>query len=74
MATRQIWTPEELGTITRAVRKQHGIRQDDLAAMINASHVLVGDIEQGKPTVNIGKVLQLLDELGIRVYLETPDE
>ena len=41
--------------------------------MIGASHVLLRDIERGKETVNLGKVLQLLEELGIRVLLDVPE-
>lgn len=53
-------------------RKRQGLRQDDLAAMAGASDAFLRDVERGKPTVQLGKVLSVLDELGIRMVLEMP--
>ncbi|NBA93664.1 helix-turn-helix domain-containing protein [Pseudomonas sp. R5(2019)] len=72
MSLVQIRTAEQLGDIVVKARKSQGIRQEDMAMMIGSSHVLLRNIEKGKPTVNLGSVLQLLDELGIRVFLDTP--
>lgn len=63
-----------IGATVRRQRKLQGIRQEDLAALIEASHVFLRDVEHGKPTVQLGRVLRLLDELGIRLYLDVPDE
>lgn len=71
---RNIENPRELGQIVRAVRKSQALRQDELAATIPASHVFVLEVERGKPTAQIGKILQLLRELGIRVTLDFPEE
>ena len=68
-----IRSASDIGAIVRALRKRQGIRQADMAGMIGASHVLLRDIERGKETVNLGKVLQLLEELGIRVLLDVPE-
>lgn len=70
----RITSVEEIGRIARDMRKRQGLRQDDLAAMIGSSHVFLRDVETGKPGVQLGRVLQLLDELGIRVCLDVPDE
>ncbi len=70
----RIDTPVELGRLVRAVRKTQGLRQDDLASMINASHVFLGDVERGKGTVQLGRVLAVLRELGIAVHLDVPPE
>lgn len=64
----------ELGTLVRRLRRQQGVRQDDMAAIIGASHVFLRDVELGKGTVQLGKVLQLLDELGVRLHLEVPEQ
>lgn len=69
-----IRTPVELGAEIRRQRKRQGIRQDDLAAIVGASHVALRDIERGKPTVQLGRVLRVLDELGIAFSLDTPDD
>lgn len=70
----RIKDPGAIGRIARGVRKRQRVRQDDLAAVIGASHVFVRHVEHGKLTVQLGKVFQLLDELGIRVILEVPDD
>lgn len=73
MSMTPIRSASDIGAIASALRKRQGIRQADMAAMIGASHVLLRDIERGKETVNLGKVLQLLEELGIRVLLDVPE-
>lgn len=67
-----IRTTEALGRIIRQERKRQRLRQADLAAMIGASHVFLGDVEKGKPTVQLGRVLKLLDELGLTLTIDTP--
>lgn len=70
---RVIRTAEDLGRLIREQRKRQGLRQTDLAAIIGASHVFVGDVEKGKPSVQLGRVLRLLDELGLELRLSVPD-
>lgn len=67
-------TPEDLGRLIRQQRKRQRLRQTDLAAMIGASHVFLGDVEKGKPTVQLGRVLTLLDELGLTLRVDIPDD
>jgi y4mF family transcriptional regulator len=64
----------EIGAAVRAVRKVSGLRQDDAAGSAGVSHVFLRDLEHGKETVQFGLVLQVLDELGIRMELEVPDD
>lgn len=63
----------DLGTLLRATRKSVGMRIDDLAGTAGLSKQFVGDVELGKPGVQLGKVFQVLDELGIHIYLDVPD-
>jgi len=70
---RAIRTAEDLGRLIRDQRKRQGLRQTDLAAIIGAIHVFVGDVEKGKPSVQLGRVLRLLDELGLELRLSVPD-
>jgi y4mF family transcriptional regulator len=74
MATTSIRTPDELGRLIRQQRKRQRLRQADLAAMIGASHVFLGDVEKGKPTVQLGRVLKLLEELGLTLHVDTRDD
>ena len=68
-----IAAPAQLGEIIRKARKAQRLRQDDLAGTAGASHVFVMEVERGKPTVQLGKVLDLLRELGIRLFADVPE-
>ena len=63
----------ELGTLVRAARKSADMRIDDLAATTRLSKQFVNDVELGKPGVRLGKVLQVLQELGAHLYIDVPD-
>ena len=69
-----IRTPADLGLIIRAVRKSSRLRQDDVAATVGVSQQFAVDVERGKPTVQLGRVLRLLDELGITLVVDLPDD
>jgi transcriptional regulator with XRE-family HTH domain len=60
---------KQLGAILRVVRKSQHLRQDEVGRF---SHTLIGDLEAGKPTAQIGKVIAALRELGIRLHVELP--
>ena len=67
--TIQISDLKQLGAIMRVVRKSQHLRQDEVGRF---SHTLIGDLEAGKPTAQIGKVIAALRELGIRLHVELP--
>ena len=46
------------------------MRQIDLAGLANTGNRLIVDIENGKPTVQLQKVLDLLDILGLEVVVQ----
>jgi y4mF family transcriptional regulator len=67
-----IQSTEELGLVIRAVRKSTQVRQDDLAAVVGVSRQFTVDVEKGKPTVQLARVLRLLKELGIELSVDIP--
>ena len=69
-----IHSPEDLGLVIRAVRKSTKVRQDDLAGAARVSRQFTVNVEKGKPTVQLGRVLLLLSELGIALNVDIPDE
>jgi transcriptional regulator with XRE-family HTH domain len=69
----QLSTVEDAGTVIRAVRKAQGIRIDDFALVARVSKQFMTDLENGKPTVQMGRVLDLLDRLGLTVTVELPE-
>lgn len=63
----------EAGVAIRTLRKRAGIRIDDFALTAGVSKQFMTDLENGKATVQMGMVLQLLHRLGVKVGLEFPD-
>lgn len=67
-----ITSPQELGLLLRATRKQQDLRMDDLAGTAGVGPVFVREVERGKATVQLGKVMQLLAELGVALHADVP--
>ena len=64
----------DLGIAIRAMRRAQGLRQDDLAGSAHVGKQVAMDVEHGVETVEWGRVLRLLREVGIDLYAEvTPD-
>lgn len=59
----------ELGALLRAHRKQQALTQLDIAGMGNTGNRFVVELENGKPTVQLQKVLDLVDLLGLELVL-----
>jgi transcriptional regulator with XRE-family HTH domain len=59
--------------LIRATRRTQKLRIDDTAGTAGVGHVFVREVERGKPTVQLGRVMQLLAELGIELKAEVPD-
>ncbi|CAN5325884.1 hypothetical protein BH09PSE5_BH09PSE5_06430 [soil metagenome] len=64
---------DDAGIAIRALRKHNRIRTDDFALTANGSKQLMTDLENGKPTVQMRRVLKLMKSMGIRVTIELPD-
>lgn len=62
----------EIGAIVRGVRKASGLRQDELAGASGVGVRFVVDLEAGKPTVQLGRVLQVLAALGCSIEITSP--
>jgi HTH-type transcriptional regulator/antitoxin HipB len=65
-------TPEEIGRMVRATRKQMQVTQADLALTSGTGLRFIIDLEKGKPTCQIGKVLTVLQTLGVELSLTPP--
>ena len=62
----------DIGKTVRTTRKQQGLRQDELAAAANVGVRFLIELEGGKETAQIGKVLSVLQALGIELKLMLP--
>ncbi len=56
-----------MGKIVRNARKLQKLSQDDLAGMAGTGRRFIVDLEKGKQTVQLGKVLRVLRTLGVSV-------
>ena len=57
----------DIGQIIRQRRKQLGVTQKDLAMACGTGLRFVVDLEKGKQTCQVGKVLQVLNALGLKL-------
>lgn len=65
----QVFDAAEFGKVIRQRRKELGYTQEAIAAMSNCSPRLIGEIERGRTTVGIQRVLDLATNLGIDITL-----
>lgn len=61
--------PEQLGAAIRARRRQLKATQKDLAMTCGTGLRFIIDLEKGKPTCQIGKTLQVLQALGLKLQI-----
>jgi y4mF family transcriptional regulator len=67
-------TPAEIGSFIRTNRKAQGLRQDQLAGAAGVGLRFVVDLEAGKPTVQLGRTLLILQALGCSVAIAPPPD
>ncbi len=60
---------EEIGQLIRLKREEQGLNQKEFAEAAGVGNRIVSEVERGKPTAEIGKVLKLLKYAGLSVYL-----
>jgi len=61
--------PTELGQVAEKTRSELGLRQTDLHQLTKLEIRFIGEVEHGKDSAQIGKVMELLDSLGLEVVL-----
>ena len=62
-------TAASLGALVRSRRQQLALKQLDLAGLGNTGNRFIVDVENGKPTVQLQKVLDLMHLLGLEVIV-----
>jgi len=71
---KQIRSPADIGVLVRTARKEQNLRQDELAGVAGVGLRFIVDLEAGKPTAQIGKVLHVLQTLGCSIDILEPGE
>ncbi len=64
-------SPANIGALVRRRRMELRMTQQDLASMVGTSRRFIGELEDGKETAQIGKVLGVLSNLGIALTAVT---
>jgi HTH-type transcriptional regulator/antitoxin HipB len=64
-----IRSPQQLGDVLRAARKQLGLTQPQLALAARVGVRFIVDLEAGKLTVRLENVLRVIDALGGEINL-----
>ena len=59
-----------LGQAIRAHRKSMGLSQLDAAGLCGVGERFLSELERGKPTAELGKALQVITRLGLRISVD----
>ncbi|MEM8997991.1 MAG: type II toxin-antitoxin system Y4mF family antitoxin [Acidobacteriota bacterium] len=68
-----IRTAEELGRLIRTQRKATGLTQSQLADASGVSLRFISELERGRASAGVGRVLRVLEMLGLSVHLGGAD-
>lgn len=60
-----------LGKTLRKMRKRQGLSQEDLVGLSGVGRRFISDLENGKETCHIGKILHVLGSVGIALQIVT---
>ena len=66
------YTAKDIGELVKRTRKSMGITQKELALTAGTGMRFIIDLENGKDTAQLGKVLKVLRTLGIKLTFTTP--
>ena len=65
-------SPEEVGRLVQAERKKQKLSQLQLAGLANTGIRFVSDLENGKGTVQLQKLMAVLSALGLGLFVHSP--
>jgi y4mF family transcriptional regulator len=67
---KNVTNTKQLGEIVRQARKDQGLTQIQLSASCGVGVRFIRELEQGKPSCHIAKVLHVISMLGLSVFIE----
>ena len=65
---KQISDAKSLGAVIKKLRKSQRLTQEQLAAACGLGRRFIVELERGKETSHIGKVMQVLAALGVSLH------
>lgn len=66
----RITDTKELGKLIRSRRKERGLTQSELAMYCNTGIRFISNLENGKTTMQVSKVITVLSMLALDIYVE----
>lgn len=70
----ELKTIEEIGKLVREERRRQNVTQLQLAGLAGTGIRFVSDLENGKGTVQVQKLLAIVQTLGLGMFLFSPWE
>ncbi len=70
--TNRIQTATDLGKVIRERRKHDGLTLVEVAGLTNVGVRFLSELENGKPTVRLDKLLRVLTALGMQLQVVDP--
>lgn len=64
-----IMSAKDMGNAIQAKRKEDGLTQFDAAALCGVGTRFLGELERGKETAQIGKILRIVHGLGLELHI-----
>lgn len=66
----RIKSASDLGNFVREFRESQKMTQADILGLANTGNRFIVELENGKPTVQFQKVLDVLDTLGLEMMIQ----
>ena len=66
----KIKSTKDLGNLVREFRVAQKMTQADILGLANTGNRFIVELENGKPTVQFQKVLDVLDALGLEIVIQ----
>lgn len=69
MEFNKLVSTKDIGLLIKTTRNAQGVTQEQLAGVANTGIRFISDLENGKPTIQVNKLLNVLSALGLGMYI-----
>lgn len=69
----RVYRPESIGEAIRHFRSEEGMTQSELARRTHLNRTYLSELEQGKNTEQLTRIIRILKQLGVRITLQKAD-
>jgi HTH-type transcriptional regulator/antitoxin HipB len=69
MNNQDLTTMADIGKILRDTRKEQGLTQEELAGISGTGRRFISDLENGKNSIQTGKLLLVIKALGLNLHI-----